>query len=130
MAMCNHKSGGILVVEDHAAVLDVLLDLIGMAFPDERLRSASNAREALALCRAAMPCLIVMDIVLPDSSGLAALAELRQWHAQVRVVMHSAFDDPVFRTEAARLGAAAFISKRNWNGLLPAIQRVRQTAHP
>lgn len=118
------------MVEDHPSVLGVLLDLIAMALPSVPLRCASNARDALAVGRAAMPDLVVMDIVLPDSCGLAALPELRQLHQGVQVVVHSAFDDPVFRSEAARLGAAAFVSKRDWNGLVPIIERLLPSAHP
>ncbi len=104
---------------------DVLLDMIGLAFPGEPLRGASNARDALALCRAAIPGVVVLDIVLPDASGLDTLREVRRMHDGVRFVIHSAFDDAVFRREAARLGAAAFVSKRDWNELVPAIERVR-----
>lgn len=111
-------------------MLDVLQDLIRSAFPDEPLRCASNARQALALCRESLPGVIVMDIMLPDASGLEALAELQRLHGGARVVMHSAFDDPVFRNEAARLGAAAFVSKRDWDGLVPAIRRLRQPGPP
>ena len=107
----------------------VLLDMIAAAFPGEPLRCASNADDALASCRAALPDMVVMDIVLPGGSGLAALGELRQRYEGVQVVIHSAFDDPVFRREAARLGAAAFVSKRDWGGLVPAIGRLLRVAH-
>jgi DNA-binding NarL/FixJ family response regulator len=130
VARCNGQSCGILLVEDHATVLEVLRDLVRMAFPDEPLRCASNACEALALCREAMPAVVVMDIVLPDSNGFAVLGELRRLHEGVQVVMHSAFDDPVFRSEAQRLGAAAFVSKRDRDGVVPVIRRLRQAAHP
>jgi DNA-binding NarL/FixJ family response regulator len=118
------------VVEDHGTVLEVMLDMIRLAFPDEPLRCASNAREALAMCRDAVPDVVVMDIALPDSSGIAALRELRRLHEGVQVVMHSAFDDAVFRSEAARFGADAFVSKRDWGGLVPVIRRLRRPAPP
>lgn len=104
-------SRGILLVDDHGPVLAVLRELFELAFPTRVLHTATNAADAIALCRAEPPDVVVMDLMLPDRSGIDAMREILAGGAQVRVVMHSSHDDPAIREESIAGGAAAFISK-------------------
>ncbi|HEY2991006.1 MAG TPA: response regulator [Candidatus Binatia bacterium] len=66
----------ILLVEDHAVTMQIVqyqLDFIGV----RNVLTASSAQEALQIADAESPDLILMDIVLPDMSGLEATRKLK-----------------------------------------------------
>ncbi len=67
----------LLYVEDNPANLMLVEDLIGRR-PDIRLLSARDGNSGIALARAALPDVILMDINLPGISGLRALAILSE----------------------------------------------------
>lgn len=102
----------ILIVDDHVlireAVRGVLTELQGEATfveaPDSRQateRIAENPDLEL----------ILLDPNLPDRSGFELLAELRERHPAVPVIMLSASNDPDDIARALELGAAGFIPK-------------------
>lgn len=117
--------GGILIVEDHRRTMDLLLYLLGSAFPGQALRTANSAEEALASCRAALPRLVVLDIGLPGTSGIDAARQIKALSPAVRVVMHSNHEHAIFREQCAAAGADAFVSKtRSHAELVPAVARL------
>jgi DNA-binding NarL/FixJ family response regulator len=59
---------------------------------------------------------VVLDLNLPDSRGLASLVTLRQAHPLVRVVVMSGVSDEVIRDEALALGAVKFCFKGSESG--------------
>lgn len=114
--------GGILIVEDHRRTMDLLLYLLGNAFPGQAMRTANSAEEALASCRIALPRLVVMDIRLPGISGIDAARQIKALSPAVRVVMHSNHDHAIFREQCAAAGADAFVSKTQSHAeLVPAV---------
>ena len=123
-------SGGILVVDDHSWVLQVLLELLRLAFPQHTVRGAASAKEAIVLCRSAMPQVVVMDIMLKEESGLHAVREIRLLDERVKVVMHSSHDDELVQQASMRAGAVAFVSKRDASQLVPAVGRLLQAHSP
>jgi DNA-binding NarL/FixJ family response regulator len=101
----------IMVVEDHPATLAALLALLEGAFPGCTLVAADRAEQALHLCTAAAPHVVVMDIALPGMSGIEATRRIKAAWPDTRVVMHSSYDMRVYRDGAAAAGASAFVRK-------------------
>lgn len=121
--------GGILIVEDHRRTLDLLLQLLGGAFPGQAVRTAESAEQALAACRLTPPRLVVMDIGLPDSSGIDAVRQIKSLSPAIGVVMHSNHDHAIYREQSAAAGADAFVSKtRSHTDLIPAVARLLSAA--
>jgi NarL family two-component system response regulator LiaR len=100
----------ILIVEDHPATQAAMLGLLGASFEGARVLAAGSAEDALALCAAQAPHLVIMDIVLPGMNGIEAAREIQARHPGTRVVMHSN-DMPIYREESLAAGAVAFVSK-------------------
>jgi CheY-like chemotaxis protein len=75
--------------------------------------SAMNGREALEIAARQPPQLIVMDIMMPDIDGLAALRELKKADAtkSVPVIMITANGHHLTRKESETCGAAIFLTK-------------------
>jgi two-component system cell cycle response regulator len=103
--------GKILIVDDIATnriVLKVKLTAAGY-LPI----MAHDGAACLAAAVRERPDLILLDLMLPDMSGLDVLAQLRANpdFRDVPVVMFSASQDPAFRAKAFRLGADEFLTK-------------------
>lgn len=108
-----------LLVDDHALIRDALTMLIALHHPRVDLRQASclaEARERLA----AEPDiqLVLLDLALPDSNGIATLASLREVSPTARVVILSADERPETVLAAIDAGAAGFIPKTTESNVL------------
>jgi two-component system chemotaxis response regulator CheY len=75
--------------------------------------SATNGREALEMAARQPPHLIVMDIMMPDIDGLAALRELKKSDVtkSIPVIMITANGHHLTRKESETCGAAIFLTK-------------------
>jgi CheY-like chemotaxis protein len=75
--------------------------------------SAMNGREALEIASRQPPALIVMDIMMPDTDGLAALRELQKSDAtkSIPVIIITASSHDMMRKESEACGAAIFLTK-------------------
>ena len=99
----------ILIVEDDANLRD------GLAYNLERagyeVRCAETVAEALAAARKDAPDLVVLDLMLPDGSGLSVLASLREEKLAAPVIILSAIDDEVESVRGFDLGAVDYVTK-------------------
>jgi DNA-binding NarL/FixJ family response regulator len=101
----------ILVVDDHAIVRDGLIAIIER---DSQLRvvgTAASGVEAVSATRRLEPDVVVMDLILPQLSGIDAMERILLRRPQTRMVIVSAChsSEQVFR--ALRVGASAYILK-------------------
>lgn len=119
----------ILVIEDHALVREGLLlalrALEENGQPAEILgaKDADSAAEILAGNDDFD--LVVLDLMLPGTSGMAFLGVLRKRHPHIPVVILSALDDGDTVMKAIRHGAAGFVSKASpTDTLLGALREV------
>jgi two-component system invasion response regulator UvrY len=115
--------GAILIVEDHELTIAALTELLTKAFPSQRIHVARGAREARRKVAQVAPEVIVMDIGLPDGSGLDLTREILAADSDVNVVVHSNHDSQVFQDESIKAGARAFISKNSVGALVPVLGR-------
>ena len=98
-----------LVVEDHADMQARIVELL-----EPVCVVVGTASDGLAACRAfdAMrPSLVVLDMSLPDMTGLDVARQVRQMAPSVRIVFCTAHDDPALRDATARLGADGYVVK-------------------
>jgi DNA-binding NarL/FixJ family response regulator len=112
-------------VDDHVPTTRLVIDLLRVAFPGLAFASVLTAAEAIASCAASPPRLVIMDIRLPDLSGIDAVRRIKSLSTIVKVVMHSNHDHSVYQEESAAAGADAFVSKsRTFAELVPAVARL------
>ncbi|OWL91389.1 response regulator [Halopseudomonas aestusnigri] len=101
----------LLLIDDHQIYLDGLSLTLGSLCEGVRLDHARNAAEALQQVRETPYDLILLDLQLPDSSGLSLMQKLRAADAMVPIAILSASNSPSDLEAALQLGAAGFISK-------------------
>jgi two-component system, OmpR family, KDP operon response regulator KdpE len=100
--------GLILVVDDEPQILRALTtNLRGAGYEVVR---AATADEALALAATRPPDAVVLDLVLPDGSGVDVCRELRSW-SQVPIVILSAIGEERQKVEALDAGADDYVTK-------------------
>jgi DNA-binding NarL/FixJ family response regulator len=102
----------ILVVDDHALIREALASVLKELKPDAVVLEASDCRQAMGLVEAHADLkLILLDLTLPDRDGFSVLAELRESHPAVPVVVLSALQDRANVVKALDLGAQGYIPK-------------------
>jgi DNA-binding NarL/FixJ family response regulator len=102
----------ILIIDDHVLIREALRGVLRELKSAAVFVEASDARRAASVMEANPDIeLVLLDLNLPDRSGMDVLAELRQRYPSTSVVVLSASDDKNHVTRALDLGALGFIPK-------------------
>jgi DNA-binding NarL/FixJ family response regulator len=101
----------ILIVDDHAVLRAGLKMLIDAEDDFEAVGEAANARDAVFQARALKPDVILMDVVMPDQSGLDVVPTLLHERPETKVLVLSMQDDPQYVRQAFNAGASGYILK-------------------
>lgn len=116
----------LLVVEDHAMVREGLLRALRGIEPGVATLGAADADAALEVLAADDDVdMVVLDLMLPGTSGMALLGVMRRRFPTMPVVILSALDDVDTINRALRQGAAGFIPKSSsTESMLSALREV------
>ncbi len=101
----------ILIVDDSSVVRTSLQTWLNRMFPDCHLLEASSGEEALAVIVAQPVNIVIMDLVLPQMTGIEATQRILASAPQVQVVIMSFHEDQPYRARAEAAGASAFVPK-------------------
>jgi DNA-binding NarL/FixJ family response regulator len=101
----------ILIVDDHPLLREgVAAVLAGQ--PDMALAGeAANGVEALAQYRTLRPDVTLMDLQMPDASGIEAIQSIRSEFPSARIIVLTMYDGDVQATRALRAGASGYLLK-------------------
>lgn len=112
----------LLIVEDHDAMRTALREWLSETFPACDLVEARSGEEGVALAEIKSPDIVVMDIGLPDMSGIEATRQIKKAVPQVQVVMLTIFEDPAYQADAREAGASGYVFKhRMHTDLIPIV---------
>ncbi|MES2524912.1 MAG: response regulator transcription factor [Gemmatimonadota bacterium] len=101
----------VLVADDHALVREGIRHVLDVDPGIEVVAEASNGREAVELALVHRPDVIVLDITMPEETGLRAAARLRELLPTARVLMLSMHDHAEYVREGMRIGTHGYILK-------------------
>ncbi len=101
----------VLIVDDHAVVRSGLRLLLDAEEDIEPVGEAGNARDAVFQARALKPDVILLDIVMPEQTGLDALPQLMHENPGAKVLVLSMQDEPRYVREAFAGGASGYVLK-------------------
>jgi DNA-binding NarL/FixJ family response regulator len=101
----------VLVVDDHAVVRSGLRLLLSQESGIEPVGEAGTGRDAVFEARSLKPDVILMDVVMPDQTGLEVLPTLVHEHPDTKVLLLSMQDDPSYVREAFAAGASGYVLK-------------------
>jgi DNA-binding NarL/FixJ family response regulator len=116
----------VAVVDDHAFMRDLISrELTRGDKHYDVVAAVGTAADAVKACRRFAPNLLVLDINLPDRSGVAAVPDIRRASPATRILLCTAFPKKDWLGEASSCGADGFVEKTNtWDDFLVAVDRV------
>jgi len=101
----------VLLADDHRLILAGIRRALEEVEDLEVVGEAESGSQVLPLIHQTNPDLVLLDLRLPDMSGLACLDAIRQRYPEVKVVILSAFNDAEHIQAAFQRGATAYIVK-------------------
>jgi len=102
----------LLVVDDHEVVRQGLVALLGRREGFQVVAEAGTVAEAIEAARRFQPDIVVMDVRLPDGSGVEACREIRSEFPSTRVVMLTSYPDEEAVLSAIVAGASGYLLKQ------------------
>lgn len=116
----------VIIVDDHAIVRSGLANFL-KAFDDLALvgETASGA-EAVQLCEALQPDVVMMDLVMPDMDGVEATRAIHTHYPELPILILSSFGDEEMVREALQAGATGYLLK---NASIHDMARAIRAAH-
>ncbi|CAN5564027.1 response regulator transcription factor [soil metagenome] len=115
----------LLVVDDHEVVRQGLVALLDRRAGFEVVAQAGTVREAIAEAARFEPDVVVMDVRLPDGTGIEACREIRAARPETRVVMLTSYPDEEAVLSAIIAGASGYLLKQvRGRDLVAAIESV------
>lgn len=101
----------IMLVDDHAVVRSGYRQLLENETGFEVVAEAGDADSAYQTYRAVLPDICIMDIMLPDASGIEALRRIIQICPAAKVLMFTMYSRPAIARQALAAGAMGVLSK-------------------
>lgn len=120
----------IVIADDHAAVRKSLRLILECEQNVEIVAETVDGLETIRTVQALQPDLLLLDIKMPQMSGLEVLQYLRNARHTLGIVILSNHSEQLYIAAAKRLGADAFIAKgAGLEALTEAVQKIRQRLH-
>ena len=113
MAIVSDEEGPIrvLLVDDHAVVRRGLRGFLELLKDFDVVGEAENGREGVAAADRLMPDVILMDLLMPEMSGLDAIAAIKEAHPEIEIVAVTSFIEEEKVTAALEAGASGYLLK-------------------
>lgn len=116
----------VAIVDDHGFMRDLIArELTRSPKHYNVVAAVGTAADAVAVCRRFEPNLVVLDINLPDRTGVAAVPEIRRASPATRILLCTAHAKEDWIGQASTCGADGFVEKTNsWDDFMLAVERV------
>jgi DNA-binding NarL/FixJ family response regulator len=101
----------LLLVDDHHVVRAGVRAVFTDAAAFDVIGEAGTVADGLSMTREHTPDVVLLDITLPDGSGLDAVPHLLKASPKTRLVMLSVHEEPAYVLQAVRAGAHGFLRK-------------------
>ncbi len=116
----------IIVADDHPILLGGLRNLIEMETGFDLVGHATSGNAALKLIQDKLPDVAILDISMPEFSGIALARRLSEECPSVRILILTVYEDRSFLMQALSAGANGYVLKRSAaENLIQAIRAVK-----
>jgi DNA-binding NarL/FixJ family response regulator len=117
------RHGCVILADQHLGMLGGVHSLLESSF--DTLLMVSDERSLSEAIDKIHPCLLVVDLSLPDSGEANIVKRLHSAHPQIPLIILSVHDEPTVASDVCAAGAADFVLKRDvGTKLLTAVRRV------
>ena len=124
--MNKHNQIRVLIADDHAIVREGLRQILADTKDIIVAGDAENGLDAIKLVRAADCQVLLLDISMPDRSGIEVLKQLRKECPQTAVLMLSMHREDQYAIRSLKAGAAGYLNKQSAPAEL--VNAIRQVA--
>ncbi len=101
----------VMIVDDHELVRSGLQSILRLCDDIDLVAQVGSGADAVASCAAAAPDVVLMDLLMPGMSGVAATKEILRGHPQTKVLALTSFSDESLIEDALRAGAIGYLLK-------------------
>lgn len=117
----------VLICDDHANFRDLLKTVLQEDQQIEVVGEARNGKEVVDKALRLRPAVVLMDLNMPELTGLEATRRIRRASKRIKILILSAFDDEEVVPRCLSAGASGFFQKyRPLSELPQAIEAVRR----
>jgi DNA-binding NarL/FixJ family response regulator len=109
--MNDSKPIRIMTVDDHPVFRDGICSMLSTQKDMELVAEAATGRESVKLYTVHRPDITLMDLRLPDISGLDAITEIRERYPQARMIVLTTYKGDVQALRALKAGAMGYMLK-------------------
>ncbi len=103
----------VLVADDHAILRDGICSLLERQPDIQVIGEAANGRQAVDLVAQLQPDIVLMDIAMPEMTGLEATRLIKERFPQVKVLILTQHDDAEYVAPLLHDGASGYVLKRS-----------------
>ena len=107
----THTVMKVVIVDDHAAIIGMMAQVLESLEGFKVVGSAVDAESRMSICRAQTPDIVILDLVLPDVSGLSLLNELNEIRPKPRILIFTGNMSPAVMRGALAAGVLAVVEK-------------------
>ena len=101
----------ILLADDHAVVRQGYKALLSAMISPVKVVEAESGTDAALLYHAESPDVVILDINMPDMSGIEATRQILARHPDARILIFSMYEESTVIQEAMAAGALGYLSK-------------------
>lgn len=115
----------IVIVDDHKLLRETLANLFSENNEIEITGESGTSEEAIEIIKDKRPEIVLLDINMPNGSGLDAVPVIKVVSPSTRIIVVSMYNQPVYAKKMMKLGAKAYVTKNSsYKELLIAIEEV------
>ena len=114
----------VVVIDDDRFVCTSLKIILEAEGDIQVEATGTEGEEAVQLCRKLRPDIMLMDIQMPEMSGLEAGRQILQEFPDMKILFLTTFSDKEYIVEALSMGAKGYLIKQNTETVAPALRAV------
>ncbi len=101
----------LLLVDDHSIYRSGIREMLETESDIKVMAEAGTSVDALIFVKKQVFDIAVLDISLPDSTGLVLLQKVNRAHPEIKILMLSSYDESVYGLRSLKLGASGYLTK-------------------
>jgi DNA-binding NarL/FixJ family response regulator len=101
----------VLIADDHPVVREGFSAIVDMEDDIEVVGQAADGLEAISLARALLPDVVLMDLVMPNLDGVAAIEQIRAELPHTQVLILTTYADDEYIMDGVQAGARGYLLK-------------------
>jgi DNA-binding NarL/FixJ family response regulator len=132
---CSNRGGvalsiRILIADDNAPVRTAMRQVLETVGKRWEIIEAEDGSEAIAKAQELQPNLVILDLVMPGTDGLAASREIAKSLPEIPILMHTLHSSPRVKLESIKAGVRKLIPKSDASLLISAVEELLQQQPP